>query len=93
MSEEEVARLNADGLHFFRTEGYEERTQNSEVEGSVTYHLITLNPEDSHSLLPNVPYVVVNTNVEELKGRPLQGPGMQPATLRSTPEAPAGQTF
>ena len=93
VSEEEVARLNADGLHFFRTEGYEERTQNSEVEGSVTYHLITLNPEDSHSLLPNVPYVVVNTNVEELKGRPLQGPGMQPATLRSTPEAPAGQTF
>lgn len=93
VSEEEVARLNADGLHFFRTEGYEERTQNSEVEGSVTYHLITLNPEDSHSLLPNVPYVVVNTNVEELKGRPLQGPGMQPATLRSTPETPAGQTF
>ena len=93
VSEEEVARLNADGLHFFRTEGYEERTQNSEVEGSVTYHLITLNPEDSHSLLPNVPYVVVNTNVEELKGRPLQGPGMQPATLRSAPEAPAGQTF
>lgn len=93
VSEEEVARLNADGLHFFRTEGYEERTQNSEVEGSVTYHLITLNPEDSHSLLPNVPYVVVNTNVEELKGRPLQGPDMQPATLRSAPEAPAGQTF
>lgn len=93
VSEEEVARLNADGLHFFRTEGYEERTQNSELEGSVTYHLITLNPEDSHSLLPNVPYVVVNTNVEELKGRPLQGPGMQSATFRSAPEAPAGQTF
>ena len=93
VSEEEVARLNADGLHFFRTEGYEERTQNSELEGSVTYHLITLNPEDSHSLLPNVPYVVVNTNVEELKGRPLQGSGMQSATFRSAPEAPAGQTF
>lgn len=93
VSEEEVARLNADGLHFFRTEGYEERTQNSEVEGSVTYHLITLNPEDSHSLLPNVPYVVVNTNVEELKGRPLQGPGMQSATFRSAPAAPGGQTF
>lgn len=93
VSEEKVAGLNADGLHFLRTEGYEERTQNSEVEGSVTYHLITLNPEDSHSLLPNVPYVVVNTNVEELKGRPLQDPGMQPATLRSAPEAPAGQTF
>lgn len=93
VSEKEVAGLNADGLHFFRTEGYEERTQNSEVEGSVTYHLITLNPEDSHSILPNVPYVVVNTNVEELKGRPLQGPGMQPATLRSATAAPAGQTF
>lgn len=95
VSEEEVAGLNADGLHFFRTEGYEERTQNSEVEGSVTYHLITLNPEDSHSLLPNVPYVVVNTNVEELKGRPLQGPGMQPAPFLSAPApaATAGQTF
>lgn len=93
VSEEEVAALNTEGLHFFRPEGYEERTQNSEAEGSVTYHLITLNPEESHSIQPNVPYVVVNTNVEELKGRPLQGPGMQPATAPIAPAAAASQPF
>lgn len=75
LTDEKVEQLAADGLHLFRAIGFENKTQNTEAEGSIDYHLIELSHEPCNSVEANIPYVVVNANVEELKGRPLEGEG------------------
>lgn len=67
----EVQKLNNDNLQVFRVTGITQEKQDTEREGSIEYYKIEKNI--CNNVEANVPYVVVNNNVEELKGREMEG--------------------
>lgn len=67
----EVQKLNNDNLQVFRVTGITPKKQDTEVEGSIEYYKIE--KDICNTVAANIPYVVVNNNVEELKGREMEG--------------------
>lgn len=68
----EVQKLNNDKIRLFRVSKHEHKYQDTEREGKIDYYKITLGAE-SHNCKANIPYIVVNDNIEEIKGRPMEG--------------------
>lgn len=67
----EVQKLNNDNLQVFRVTGITPKKQDTEREGSIEYYKIE--KDICNTVAANIPYVVVNNNVEELKGREMEG--------------------
>lgn len=78
----EVQKLNNDNLQVFRVTGITPKKQDTEVEGSIEYYKIE--KDICNTVAANIPYVVVNNNVEELKGREMEGTNPAAAPRKAT---------
>lgn len=88
LDKSKVAEMASDGLRICRVEGYTSgESQTTELEGEIEYHKIMLSePLDETSA--NVPYIVINENVEELVGRPMEGSDAAKAPMARAAGAP-----
>lgn len=78
----EVQKLNNDNLQVFRVTGITPKKQDTEREGSIEYYKIE--KDICNTVAANIPYVVVNNNVEELKGREMEGTNPAAAPRKAT---------
>lgn len=84
----EVQKLNNDNLQIFRVTGITPKKQDTEVEGSIEYYKIE--KDICNTVAANIPYVVVNNNVEELKGREMEGTNPAAAPHKATATKASG---
>lgn len=84
----EVQKLNNDNLQVFRVTGITPKKQDTEVEGSIEYYKIE--KDICNTVAANIPYVVVNNNVEELKGREMEGTNPAAAPRKATATKASG---
>ena len=84
----EVQKLNNDNLQVFRVTGITPKKQDTEVEGSIEYYKIE--KDICNTVAANIPYIVVNNNVEELKGREMEGTNPAAAPRKATATKASG---